>query len=561
MLILAGITIFCLYITVGLASATGPFAYFANSQYNNVTVIDTTSNTVIATVPVGIQPEGVAVSPDGSRVYVANYGNNSVSVINTGTNTVSTTVSVGDAPFGVAVTPDGSTVYVTNSGDANVSVINTSTKTVTSTVTVRNNPYGVAVTPDGFVYVANYGNNSVSVIYAGTNTVTATFRVGDKPYGVAVSNGGSKVYVANSGGANVSIIDTIAMQVAGTVAVGQRPNGIAVAPNGTRAFVTDSEEVSPVYADGGLWEIQTISNTATIVPTVSLAEGVAVTPDGSTAYVETGQGIRVINTSTGTVTTTLYFLSDSFGQFIGPVIPAPVITGISPNQGPLVGGTTVSISGSGFTGATGVTFGSTAASSFNVVNDTIITATSPAGTAGTFNITVTTPGGTSAMSPADYYTYTGGESGAPIAGFTTNITSGIAPMTVQFTDTSTGSPTMWNWSFGDGIWDNGTSLSDQNPVHTYTQTDDARRWYDVGLNVTNASGYNSILQPDYIHVMSFSEYYRSISGTPGNIDTATFVQLVEDWRLQRPVSTFTVSPSTPVFVGLIDDWRLQRPQI
>jgi PKD repeat protein len=137
--------------------------------------------------------------------------------------------------------------------------------------------------------------------------------------------------------------------------------------------------------------------------------------------------------------------------------------------------------------------------------------------------------------------------------FSANVTSGGYNLTVQFTDLSPGTPLFWNWSFGDGSF---STLQD--PVHTYSQTDDTRRWYDVGLNVTNTSGYNSTLQPDYIHIMSFSEYYRSISGNPGNIDTPTFVQTIEDWRLQRPIASFTVSPGTSVFVGLIEDWRLQR---
>ena len=58
----------------------------------------------------------------------------------------------------------------------------------------------------------------------------------------------------------------------------------------------------------------------------------------------------------------------------------------------------MTITGTGFTGATAVDFGTTAATSFTVVNDTTITADSPAGT-GTVDVTVTTPGGTSATSP------------------------------------------------------------------------------------------------------------------------------------------------------------------
>lgn len=83
---------------------------------------------------------------------------------------------------------------------------------------------------------------------------------------------------------------------------------------------------------------------------------------------------------------------------------APVVTSISPNSGPTSGGTTVVITGSGFSSATVVTFGGTAAV-HTVISDTQITATSPAGAAGTVDVTVTTPGGTSAISAADRFTY------------------------------------------------------------------------------------------------------------------------------------------------------------
>ena len=68
---------------------------------------------------------------------------------------------------------------------------------------------------------------------------------------------------------------------------------------------------------------------------------------------------------------------------------------------------TVTITGTGFTGATAVDFGTTAATGVTVVNDTSITATSPAGT-GTVDVTVTTPSGTSATSAADQFTYVAG---------------------------------------------------------------------------------------------------------------------------------------------------------
>src|SRR5207245_5862701 len=86
-----------------------------------LSVIDTASNTTVATVRVGVSPSGVAVA--GRRAYVANACDadaectsfdGTVSVVDTATNTVVTTVPVGASPLGIAVDPDGARVYVVN---------------------------------------------------------------------------------------------------------------------------------------------------------------------------------------------------------------------------------------------------------------------------------------------------------------------------------------------------------------------------------------------------------------------------------------------------------------
>ncbi len=86
-------------------------------------------------------------------------------------------------------------------------------------------------------------------------------------------------------------------------------------------------------------------------------------------------------------------------------IAAPTVTSISPNSGSTLGGAVVTISGTGFTGATAVKFGATAATGITVVSATQITATAPAGSAGAVDVTVTTPGGTSATSVGDQFIY------------------------------------------------------------------------------------------------------------------------------------------------------------
>jgi len=92
-------------------------------------------------------------------------------------------------------------------------------------------------------------------------------------------------------------------------------------------------------------------------------------------------------------------------QIVAGTPPAPTVSGISPASGPTSGGTAVTISGTNFTAATAVSFGTTPAAQFIVNSATSITATAPAQAAGIMDITVSTAGGTSATSSADRFSY------------------------------------------------------------------------------------------------------------------------------------------------------------
>ncbi len=101
-------------------------------------------------------------------------------------------------------------------------------------------------------------------------------------------------------------------------------------------------------------------------------------------------------------------------------LPLPTITALSATSGPFTGGTTVTITGTGFTGATQVTFGGVDAASFNIVNATTVTATTPVfpnlfGVNATIYALVTTPAGTTDATIFDAFTFTvpSTSSGAP----------------------------------------------------------------------------------------------------------------------------------------------------
>ncbi len=323
--IVIGITLFTLVLLAGSAGAA-PYAYITNGQSNTVSVIDTATNTITATVPVGTVPVGVAVNPAGTKVYVANSGSRDVSVIDTATNTVTATVLVGNDPWGVAVNPAGTKVFVANQGSDTVSVIDTATNTVTATVPVGKISIGVAVSPAGTkVYVANYASRDVSVIDTATNTVTATVNLGTSNTGyavyVAVNPAGTKVYVTNAA-SQVFVIDATTDTVTATVNVGGvfgDPWGVAVNPVGTKVYVANPK-----------------SNT-----------------------------VSVIDTTTNTVTATVNVGNpEVFGQFIGPeVIQTPTTGSISVSTSP--SGASIYLDGS-YQGTTSFTITNVAAGSHTI---------------------------------------------------------------------------------------------------------------------------------------------------------------------------------------------------
>jgi len=107
---------------------------------------------------------------------------------------------------------------------------------------------------------------------------------------------------------------------------------------------------------------------------------------------------------------------------------------------------------------------------------------------------------------------------APVANFSGTPTSGTAPLTVQFTDQSTGGPTSWAWNFGDG----GTS-SAQNPSHVYASTGT----YSVTLTATNACGSDVEAKTNYITVTTCTAPVANFSGAPTSGTAPLTVQFTD----------------------------------
>ncbi len=129
----------------------------------------------------------------------------------------------------------------------------------------------------------------------------------------------------------------------------------------------------------------------------------------SASALTTAPSVNPTFTAYDTYGNELYNQSNSAYLLLAPSFtPTPRLLGISGVAGPTAGGTSVTLTGDGFTGATAVSFGGTAAATYVVNSDTSITAVSPVVTdplQTTVDVTVTTVGGTSATSSADQFTF------------------------------------------------------------------------------------------------------------------------------------------------------------
>jgi YVTN family beta-propeller protein len=327
---LNGIKICRLAILVALGAASSSaasLAYVPARTPAGLRVLDTTTNTVVATIPFTDNPSEVVVTPDGQFAYVSigetaagGFGS-SVAVISTATNSVIDSISVGEQPEGLAITPDGRFVYVANANWDTVWVISTTSNSVVATIPVGRHPLSAAVTPDGaFVYVANVLSNNVSVISVATNTVVSTISVGAGAGYLAVAPDGAFVYSSNYVSGNVSVIDTATNTVISTITTAPNSRGIAITPDGKTVYVTSGTAAAGFFVSA----IDTASHTVTanIAETAAGALGqVAVSPDGSLVYVSDSGAttLTLISTATNTVTGTI-----EIGRIPGAVAFAPI---------------------------------------------------------------------------------------------------------------------------------------------------------------------------------------------------------------------------------------------
>jgi len=265
---------------------------------------------VIATINGGINPAGIAITPNNKYAYVANNNNygiengDSVSVLNLENNTLKTTIHHPsfNEPYTVTINQAGTRAYVTNSNSTTITIIDIKTNNVIGIIGGFDGPSGMVITPNGTqAYVNNYGGpegvgsgngTTLRIVNLNTNTIVgAPIMVGLAPAALAISPNGKQVYVANygngtMGNGSVAIIDTNTNMLVQTIPGFFGPFAIAITPNGKYAYVTNfgSNNFEPIGTTVSIIDLKT-NNIKKIINLGIQPSGIAINPRDHFAYV------------------------------------------------------------------------------------------------------------------------------------------------------------------------------------------------------------------------------------------------------------------------------------
>jgi YVTN family beta-propeller protein len=265
-------------------------AFVVNSGSDSVTPIDLVTRRAGTPIGVGLDPQAIAITPDGKTAYVVNSESGTVTPITVATRRAGRPIKVGRDPQAIAITPDGKTAFVVNARSGTVTTIELGTGRVGQVIRVGSYPTKIAIAPDGrTAFVLNWGGGSVSPIRVSTRGTWQAGRpieVGSYPEAIAINPAGATAYVACYGSSRITPISIGTGRAGRPVAVGQAPDALAVTPDGRTVYVVggDSQSVTPVAA--AAWRAGRSITVGYSPNAIAIA--------GATAY--------VVNTISGTVT-------------------------------------------------------------------------------------------------------------------------------------------------------------------------------------------------------------------------------------------------------------------
>jgi YVTN family beta-propeller protein len=288
----------------------GQSLYVLNANESAIATVDVASQKLTHLVLGSVEINSLAIPPGGTTVWASQYGfglGGDILFLNPATEQLKYKVGYAGA---LAFSPSGTVVYVANPGAVTALDVATLTPIGTAYVGQLTNIGQAIPSPDGTrlyisaSFVSGVSNGAVvlapgEILVLDTSTFkyTAAFSVSDGMGAMALTPDGSTlVYTANGG--RVHLLSTATNKITATIHLTPANgllNGLALSPDGSTAYVADAENNLLIVAD---------LTTQTQLASIAVGNGpspVVISPDGSEAWVATLAGLEIVNTSTGLV--------------------------------------------------------------------------------------------------------------------------------------------------------------------------------------------------------------------------------------------------------------------
>jgi YVTN family beta-propeller protein len=304
------------------SESSAPRIYVTNEVSGDLTVIDSGTRAVIATVPLGKRPRGIHSSPDGKTLYVALSGSpiagpdvdestlpppdksaDGIGVFDVAQNKVVRMLPAGSDPENFDVSKDGKLLFISNEDISAVSIVDIASGKVLKTIAMGAQPEGVRVTPDGkLVFVTSEEDGTIAVLDPAAGKIISTFKVGHRPRSIAFMPDGSRAYINAENDGGIVLVDAIHYKVIKPISLGKpgviKPMSVLLSPDAAHLYISTGRGQQ-------VFTIDTATNAVAGSVTVGKRPwGIALSPDAKTLYSANGPSndISIVDLATNTVT-------------------------------------------------------------------------------------------------------------------------------------------------------------------------------------------------------------------------------------------------------------------
>lgn len=219
--------------------------YCSNAGSDSITVFDKHARRVVAVIPTGRAPEGLAFDPRQPRAYVALSGEDQIAIIdiNLGEEIGRIPLRPGDRPRELALTPDGRALVVTNAGSNTASFVDPVAAQEVERVGAGDEPGPLLLDASGGrAYVLNRRSSSITVLDLANRAVAATVGTEAEPIAARVNRAGTRLYVAQAGSTRLAVHALPGLSVATRVNVGLGAGALQLDPRTDQLLVAGARD-------------------------------------------------------------------------------------------------------------------------------------------------------------------------------------------------------------------------------------------------------------------------------------------------------------------------------